>query len=175
MEGGTFQLLPQYSLRRISSRFTLQDDNEKGETRKTHKGFSIIFDSPKYVTEQEGALISSIEDYKYQQKEPKHFERLPSGNPSFAQFKVSYNVLCDARYKKARKVYNAQIHREIKNLIKYSETASDAAALVRWTSYTSWWPPYHNLTELKQTSETFFKLSDKEQKRFTKIMNTDYV
>ncbi|XP_046865176.1 uncharacterized protein LOC111519694 [Drosophila willistoni] len=155
-----------------TKRSTIHSRNDEvTETRLIQQAYSAL-KSKEYVKAQELLLISSVENFKRKPKDPKYRK---IQNPSYTKFKVSYNIVCDARYKKARHDYNAQFKHEMKMLIDHSARAIDAAAFVKWTSYTSFWPPYHNMAELRQTDRTFFKLSKKEQRRFATIMNTNFL
>ncbi|XP_034486529.1 uncharacterized protein LOC117791010 [Drosophila innubila] len=97
-----------------------------------------------------------------------------SREPSFTKFKVPFQMICQERYNSSVKRYDEQFCREINNLIDNQPTARQATYFVRVVSYTTLWPPYHNESEIIDTSRRFYALTQKERNRFHHIMSHDY-
>ncbi|XP_034661610.1 uncharacterized protein LOC117897081 [Drosophila subobscura] len=95
-------------------------------------------------------------------------------SPSYSKFKQPLQAECLARYAASARKYNRQFKNEISKLIDYQCSALEAAYLVRVTAYTTLWPPYHNETEITNTSRKFYRLTTKEQKRLEKITGMPY-
>ncbi|XP_017140231.1 uncharacterized protein LOC108154471 isoform X1 [Drosophila miranda] len=94
--------------------------------------------------------------------------------PSYSKFKSPLESQCLARYKECTMKYNRLFKNEMRKLIDYQCSAIEAAYLVRMMAFTTLWPPYHNESEIDSTSRKFFRLTPKEQKRFTKITGMPY-
>ncbi|XP_017846214.1 uncharacterized protein LOC108602586 isoform X3 [Drosophila busckii] len=88
-------------------------------------------------------------------------------------FQVNIPVILTSRFPKSRKTYEAQLEHEIKQMIDFQRSAADACYFVRCMAYTTFWPPLHNMTEVRHTGKHFFRLTRKEKSRFLQIMNTD--
>ncbi|XP_030559164.1 uncharacterized protein LOC115761532 [Drosophila novamexicana] len=96
-----------------------------------------------------------------------------SREPSFTKFMIPYEMICAKRYQDSIKAYEAQLVHEIKQNVNFQGTAADACYFMRCISYTTFWPPLHNMTEVNRTSKNFFKLTEKERWRLQNIMDTD--
>ncbi|XP_001998729.2 uncharacterized protein LOC6572623 isoform X1 [Drosophila mojavensis] len=111
-------------------------------------------------------------DEKYK---PNDTPDLYDREPSFRKFKIPYPMICAKRYQDSIRAYEAQLEHEIKQNIDFQRTASDACYFMRCVAYTTFWPPLHNMTEVKRTSKSFFQLTEKEKWRLNNIMNTDII
>ncbi|XP_052858879.1 uncharacterized protein LOC128266417 isoform X1 [Drosophila gunungcola] len=94
--------------------------------------------------------------------------------PTFSKHRIPLQIRCLERYHNSKREYAQQFKREIKLLIDNQSTAENAWQFVRTMAYTSLWPPLHTRKELKMFEKDFCKLSPTEQRRFNKIMATDF-
>ncbi|XP_064549635.1 uncharacterized protein LOC135436095 [Drosophila montana] len=123
---------------------------------------------PNYA--KESLLISDHDIMRHQQDD--HDVR--SREPSFSKFKIPYEMICAQRYKDSRKAYEAQLEHEIEQNVDFQRTAADACYFMRCISYTTFWPPLHNMSEVKRANNNFFQLTEKERWRLQNIMDTDF-
>ncbi|XP_030374750.1 uncharacterized protein LOC115624266 [Scaptodrosophila lebanonensis] len=113
--------------------------------------------------------ILNVEQDKYL---PDDTNDAASLQPSYSKFKIPFDIVCLDRYNGTCRKYEKQFRHEIDELINYQISAGEACHFVRIISYTTFWPPYHNLTELNTTSKYFYKLTKKEKERLGKIMGS---
>ncbi|EDV41856.1 uncharacterized protein Dana_GF17681 [Drosophila ananassae] len=95
--------------------------------------------------------------------------------PTFSKHQIPLQVRCLERYRNAKKKLNRQLKREMHQLIDFMPTAGDAVSFVRTMSYTTVWPPLHTRLELNVFERDFLKLSKREQYRYKKIMETNFL
>ncbi|XP_034486034.1 uncharacterized protein LOC117790645 [Drosophila innubila] len=110
---------------------------------------------------------------EYMRYKPNDTADLMSRQPSYRKFKIPYQMICGNRYRESIKAYEAQLVHEVRNNIDFQRTAADACYFVRCMAITSFWPPLHNMKEVRHTSKNFFQLSPKEKWRLQIIMDTD--
>ncbi|KAL7729106.1 hypothetical protein ACLKA6_019927 [Drosophila palustris] len=154
---------------RTSRMLQIQVPNE--DNRKTLSRFSQRNASESKMDYRYETMI--FENYDYMKYTPDDTADLMSRQPSYRKFKIPYEMICGNRYRESIKDYEAQLEHEIGNIIDFQRTAADACYFVRCMAITSFWPPLHNMTEVKHTSKNFFQLSPKEKWRLQIIMDTD--
>ncbi|EDV48169.1 uncharacterized protein LOC6553209 [Drosophila erecta] len=101
-------------------------------------------------------------------------DRDPVHEPTFSKHRIPLQIRCLERYHNSKREYAKQFKREIQLLIDNQSTAQDAWQFVRTMAYTTLWPPLHTRKELKNFEKDFCKLTPKEQKRYNKIMATNF-
>ncbi|XP_016992749.3 uncharacterized protein [Drosophila takahashii] len=101
-------------------------------------------------------------------------DRDPVHEPTFSGHRIPLQIRCLERYHSSKHEYAQQFKREIKLLIDNQPTAENAWQFVRTMAYTSLWPPLHTRKELKMFEKDFCKLSPNEQRRYDKIMATNF-
>ncbi|KAH8420796.1 hypothetical protein KR222_005401 [Zaprionus bogoriensis] len=97
-----------------------------------------------------------------------------SRQPSYTVKNFSYNLECEQRYQKAWSRYNAQLRREMAQIVSLKQKVSEEYFTRCVLSYTTFWPPMHTKYEQNIFKRRFFKLhSPAEQKRLCFLMSTD--
>ncbi|XP_017119575.1 uncharacterized protein LOC108141010 isoform X1 [Drosophila elegans] len=123
-------------------------------------------------------------DPDYKDVEVEHYEpiyqtvfdddRDPVLEPTFAKHRIPLQIRCLERYHSSKREYAQQFKREIQLQIENQSTAESAWQFVRTMAYTTLWPPLHTREELKIFEKDFCKLSSTEQRRYNKIMATNF-
>ncbi|XP_037938431.1 uncharacterized protein LOC119671744 [Teleopsis dalmanni] len=99
-------------------------------------------------------------------------DRDVSRQPSFTKFVLPYSLICQMRIAKKRREFERQFQYEIKQLLRYNQSALETAMFHSHMAYTTMWPPLHNRREIEKTSQ-MFELSKAEQKRLNYLMNNE--
>ncbi|KAH8236607.1 hypothetical protein KR026_006503, partial [Drosophila bipectinata] len=94
--------------------------------------------------------------------------------PNFKRHKIPLQVRCVEMYHSTRGEYRNQSKKEIRLLIDNQPNADCAWQFVRTMAYTTLWPPLHTRNELKIFETEFCKLTPKEQRRYDRIMATNF-
>ncbi|EDW04960.1 GH23415 [Drosophila grimshawi] len=77
---------------------------------------------------RETFIVTPVIELKYK---PNDAADIKSREPSFAKFKIPYEMICAKRYSDWKRAYEAQLEHEINQNIDFQRTAADACYFVR--------------------------------------------